>query len=113
MFALVADLGSVALGSMPIAGGVTGLVGTGIGTYADIKRDGFQIGDALRGLGSGIVDVVSMLPGIGSGAQAAKFAARAMRIMKPIGSVLGAIGAYDSLPLLSKLSSEGTLTAQE
>lgn len=113
MIALGVDLASVGLGSMPIAGGITGLVGTGIGTYADIKRDGFQIGDALWGLGSGIVDVVSMLPGIGSGTQAAKFAAKAMRTIKPIGAMLGAYGAVHSLPLLSKLSSEGTLTAQE
>ena len=36
------DVAAIAAGSVPIAGGVAGLIGTGSGLYADIKRDGFQ-----------------------------------------------------------------------
>lgn len=69
---LIADVASIALGAAPIAGGVTGLGGTAAGLYADIARDGFQWSDLATAGVSGAMDVVSMLPGVGSGVQAAK-----------------------------------------
>lgn len=70
------DIGAIAAGSMPIAGGVAGLGGTAAGLYADISRDGFQWTDLASAGLSGAMDVVSMLPGIGSGVQAAKVASK-------------------------------------
>lgn len=107
------DLGSIALGASPGLGGITGLAGTGAGLYADIKRDGFQLGDLGRAGLSAAFDIVSIIPGLGSSVQAAKTAAKIIEKAKPIMKILGAAGATMAIPMLDKLCTEGSLTAQE
>lgn len=113
MVGLGLDLGSIALGASPGLGGITGLAGTGAGLYADIKRDGFQLGDLGRAGLSAAFDIVSIIPGLGSSVQAAKTAAKIIEKAKPIMKILGAAGATMAIPMLDKLCTEGSLTAQE
>lgn len=104
---------SVGLGSMPIAGGISGLLGTSAGLYADISRDGFQWSDlGTAGLNAGM-DIVSMLPGLGSGAQAAKVASKIAKKYKLIIQGLSLLGATTAIPLVDKLAKEGNLSVQE
>lgn len=110
---LVADMVSVGLGSMPIAGGISGLLGTGAGLYADISRDGFQWSDlGTAGLNTGM-DIVSMLPGLGSGVQAAKVASKIAKKYKWVIQGLSLLGATTAIPLVDKLAKEGNLSVQE
>lgn len=107
------DLGSIAASAAPLTGGVVGFGGTLAGLYADVKRDGLQIGDIGRAGLSTIFDIGSALPGLGIGAKAAKIATNVIKWAKPIAKILGAAGAVESIPLIEKLSSEGKLSAQE
>lgn len=110
---LAADIISVGLGSMPIAGGVSGLLGTSAGLYADISRDGFQWSDlGTAGLNAGM-DIVSMLPGLGSGVQAAKVASKIAKKYKWVIKGLSLIGATTAIPLVDKLAKDGNLSVQE
>ena len=110
---LFADIVSVGLGSMPIAGGISGLLGTGAGLYADVSRDGFQWSDlGTAGLNAGM-DIVSMLPGLGSGVQAAKVASKIAKKYKLIIQGLSLLGATTAIPLVDKLAKEGNLSVQE
>ena len=110
---LVADMVSVGLGSMPIAGGISGLLGTSAGLYADISRDGFQWSDlGTAGLNAGM-DIVSMLPGLGSGVQAAKVASKIAKKYKWVIQGLSLLGATTAIPLVDKLAKEGNLSVQE
>lgn len=110
---LAADIISVGLGSMPIAGGVSGLLGTSAGLYADISRDGFQWSDlGTAGLNAGM-DIVSMLPGLGSGVQAAKVASKIAKKYKWVIKGLSLLGATTAIPLVDKLAKDGNLSVQE
>ena len=110
---LFADIVSVGLGSMPIAGGISGLLGTSAGLYADISRDGFQWSDlGTAGLNAGM-DIVSMLPGLGSGVQAAKVASKIAKKYKWVIQGLSLLGATTAIPLVDKLAKEGNLSVQE
>lgn len=110
---LFADIVSVGLGSMPIAGGISGLLGTSAGLYADISRDGFQWSDlGTAGLNAGM-DIVSMLPGLGSGVQAAKVASKIAKKYKWVIRGLSLLGATTAIPLVDKLVKEGNLSVQE
>lgn len=110
---LIADMVSVGLGSMPIAGGISGLLGTSAGLYADISRDGFQWSDlGTAGLNAGM-DIVSMLPGLGSGVQAAKVASKIAKKYKWVIQGLSLLGATTAIPLVDKLVKEGNLSVQE
>ena len=110
---LFADIISVGLGSMPIAGGISGLLGTSAGLYADISRDGFQWSDlGTAGLNAGM-DIVSMLPGLGSGVQAAKVASKIAKKYKWVIQGLCLLGATTAIPLVDKLAKEGNLSVQE
>lgn len=110
---LILDIGAIAAGSMPIAGGVAGLGGTAAGLYADISRDGFQWTDLASAGLSGAMDVVSMLPGIGSGVQAAKVASKIAKKYKWVIRGLSLLGAGSAIPLVDKLVKEGNLSVQE
>ena len=78
MAALVADAASLGMTFVPglgnVAGAVTGAAGSLTQFGADVTRDGLDWGDAgnlLLNLG---LDVGTLIPGLGTGAKAAKFA---------------------------------------
>lgn len=110
---LAFDVASIATGSMPLAGGITGLIGTGTGLYADIKRDGFQWRDAGTAALSGTADIVSMIPGLGSGVQAAKVAAKIAKFSKPAIKLLAAAGAINAAAIVAKIAKGEKPTIQE
>lgn len=110
---LALDLGAIAAGTVPLAGGVVGLGGTAAGLWADIERDGFQWRDLGNAGISAAGDIVSLLPGAGSGVQAAKLVTKIKKVAKPAMQLLSMYGAVSSIPLLEKLLSDGHLTAQE
>lgn len=110
---LIADVTSIVLGAAPIAGGITGLGGTAAGLYADIARDGLQWTDLASAGVSGVADVVSMLPGIGSGVQAAKVAAKLAKKGKWLITGLSAIGAVNAATIVSKIMQGEKPTMQE
>lgn len=106
------DLAAIAAGAAPIAGGIVGLGGTGAGLYADIKRDGFQWSDLGNAAVSAAGDVVTMLPGLGSGAAAAKTVAKVASKASLLIKLASAYGAVSAIPLISKAAS-GNLTWAE
>lgn len=110
---LIADVTSIVLGAAPIAGGITGLGGTAAGLYADIARDGLQWTDLASAGVSGAADVVSMLPGIGSGVQAAKVAAKLAKKGKWLITGLSAIGAVNAATIVGKIMQGEKPTMQE
>lgn len=110
---LIADVTSIVLGAAPIAGGITGLGGTAAGLYADITRDGLQWTDLASAGVSGAADVVSMLPGIGSGVQAAKVAAKLAKKGKWLITGLSAIGAVNAATIVGKIMQGEKPTMQE
>ena len=110
---LIADVTSIVLGAAPIAGGITGLGGTAAGLYADIARDGLQWTDLASAGVSGVADVVSMLPGIGSGVQAAKVAAKLAKKGKWLITGLSAIGAVNAATIVGKIMQGEKPTMQE
>ena len=110
---LIADVTSIVLGAAPIAGGITGLGGTAAGLYADIARDGLQWTDLASAGVSGAADVVSMLPGIGSGVQAAKVAAKLAKKGKWLITGLSAIGAVNAAKIVGKIMQGEKPTMQE
>lgn len=107
------DIAAIAAGSAPIAGGVLGLAGTGTGLYADIKRDGFQWSDLGSAALSGTMDIVSMLPGLGSGVQAAKVASKIAKFSKPAIKLLAAAGAVNAAAIVGKIANGEKPTIQE
>lgn len=107
------DIAAIAAGSAPIAGGVLGLAGTGTGLYADIKRDGFQWSDLGSAALSGTMDVVSMLPGLGSGVQAAKVTSKIAKFSKPAIKLLAAAGAVNAAAIVGKIANGEKPTIQE
>ena len=110
---LIADIGAIALGSMPVAGGFAGLAGTGAGLYADIKRDGFQWSDLGTAGFSAAADIVSMIPGLGSGTQAAKVAAKIATKSRVLIKGLSYIGAVNAIPVVHKIMNGEKPTIQE
>ena len=87
--ALVADLTGVGLGlsGAPIASGVAGAIGSTAGFVADINRDGLDWGDVgSYGLNLGL-DLVSVLPFLGSAAQGAKVAKGIQKAGKVVGKL--------------------------
>lgn len=106
------DLAAIAAGAAPIAGGIVGLGGTGAGLYADIKRDGPQWSDLGNAAVSAAGDVVTMLPGLGSGAAAAKAVAKIASKASLLIKLASAYGAVSAIPLISKAAS-GNLTWAE
>lgn len=107
------DIAAIAAGSAPIAGGALGLVGTGTGLYADIKRDGFQWSDLGSAALSGTMDVVSMIPGLGSGVQAAKVVSKIAKFSKPAIKLLAAVGAVNAAAIVAKIAKGEKPTIQE
>lgn len=122
--AMAADLASVissftnASGAGAVVTGVTGLGGTAAQFVADVKRDGFDLGDAGRaGLGL-VFDAAGMLPGLGTMSKLAKISKNASKMTKAIGKAIsigakagmaaGTIGAatqaYDKLKSGEKLN---------
>ena len=59
------------------------------------------------------MDIVSMLPGLGSGVQAAKVASKIAKKYKLIIQGLSLLGATTAIPLVDKLAKEGNLSVQE
>lgn len=107
------DLAAIAAGAAPIAGGVVGMGGTAAGLVADIRRDGFQMRD-LGNAGISLAgDLLSFLPGAGSGIQAAKLATKIKKFAKPLMQIMSMYGAVSAAPLVGKLMKNGSLTAQE
>lgn len=107
------DLAAIAAGSAPFAGGVVGLGGTTAGLVADVKRDGFQMRD-LGNAGISLAgDILSFLPGAGSGIQAAKLATKIKKFAKPLMQIMSMYGAVSATPLVGKLMKNGSLTVQE
>ena len=102
----LADLGGVAASFAPgivggVAGGLTGLAGTGLKFAGDIKRDGFDLGDVGRGLVNLAFDAAaipaSFLPGVDNAIKTSKFVKTIKNIGQPILKWMGTIGCSTAL----------------
>lgn len=95
--AAVGDLAGVGISFIPgagnIAGATTGAAASTTKFIADIKQDGYQgkdLGNYLANLG---LDAATLIPGLGTGAKAAKAAKVIKGIGKPIIKLLSITGA--------------------
>lgn len=95
--AAVGDLAGVGISFVPgfgnIAGATTGAAASTTKFIADIKQDGYQgkdLGNYLANLG---LDAATLIPGLGTGAKAAKAAKVIKGIGKPIIKLLSITGA--------------------
>ena len=96
--ALIADATGIGLGlsGAPIASGVAGAVGSLSGFGADIARDGLDWGDA-GSLGVNLaLDLASIIPFVGSGAQAGKTVFKLRKIAPTALKLLSAYGISDA-----------------
>ena len=73
-----------------IAGAVTGLAGSIARFASDAKRDGLDWGDARRLLTNIGLDILTLIPGAGTAAKAAKIgkAAKSTKILNSVGKIL-------------------------
>lgn len=73
-----------------IAGAITGLAGSIARFASDAKRDGLDWGDARRLLTNIGLDVLTLIPGAGTAAKAAKIgkAAKSTKILNSVGKIL-------------------------
>lgn len=90
--AAAADLAGVGLSFIPGAGGIlgaaTGAAGSTARLVSDIKKDGFQAGDAGRFLGNILLDTASLLPMVGFGAKTMKAVKTIKNTITPIIKIL-------------------------
>lgn len=96
--ALVADATGIGLGlsGAPIASGVAGAIGSLSGFGADIAKDGLDWGDA-GSLGVNLaLDLASVIPFVGSGAQAGKTVFKLRKIAPTALKLLSAYGISDA-----------------
>lgn len=100
------DFGGVAASFLPslaggIAGGVSGLAGTGLKFAGDIKRDGFDWGDVGRLLTNFAFDVAavpaSLLPGVDNAIKTSKFVKTVKNIGQPLLKWMGTMNFGSAL----------------
>ena len=92
--ALVGDAAALGATFIPVygnaTGAVTGALASTANLYSDIKRDGFDWGDIGNfGLNLGL-DLATLIPGLGTGAKAAKIA-KALKKSKAVGKMIAGI----------------------
>ena len=104
---IVMDLGSLGLSMVPGVGGIAaaaaGVGGTAAQFSADIKRDGFDVDDAVSAaIGLGL-DVATLLPGLGSVAKLSKLSKILAKSAPVIKGVLLSVGAADGIKGLNNI----------
>lgn len=115
--AAVGDLAGVGLSFAPgvgnIAGATIGLGSTATRLVADIKKDGFQAKDAWSAAGGALLDLATIIPGLGTGAKTAKAVKAIKAAATPIMKVLSLAGAAQGVAAMGKVMRGEEITSED
>lgn len=115
--AAVGDLAGVGLSFAPgvgnVAGAAVGLGSTATRLVADIKKDGFQAKDAWSAAGGALLDLATVIPGLGTGAKTAKAVKTIKAAATPIMKVLSLAGAAQGVAAMGKVIRGEEITSED
>lgn len=115
--AAIGDLAGVGMSFIPGAGNIasaaTGLTATGTRLVADIKKDGFQAKDAWSAAGGALLDLATVIPGLGTGAKTAKAVKAIKAAATPIMKVLSLAGAAQGVAAMGKVIRGEEITSED
>ena len=111
------DLAGIGLSFAPgvgnVAGAAVGLGSTATRLVADIKKDGFQAKDAWNAAGGALLDLATIIPGLGTGAKTAKAVKAIKAAATPIMKVLSLAGAAQGVAAMGKVIRGEELTSED
>lgn len=117
LIAAVGDLAGVAMTFIPglgnIAGAVTGVAATGVQFAADVKKDGFDLGDLGSAGLSLLMDVGTLIPGIGTGIKVSKVVKVIKAASKPILKLLALSGVTQGVAVMEKIASGQDVSSED
>lgn len=115
--AAIGDLAGVGLSFVPgagnIAGAALGLGSTATRFVSDVKKDGFQAKDAWSAAGGTLLDLATIIPGLGTGAKTAKAVKAIKAAATPIMKVLSLAGAAQGVSAMGKVMRGEEITSED